>query len=86
MALNGERRQDVGLKIIYSLLTGIIAIMLTVFFMKTFTTAEQALAMGNENGKNVAVLQQCIKTIDLYLAKMDMKLDTLLIIKKNGLY
>ena len=81
MGLNGERRQDVGLKLIYSLLTGIIAIMLTVFFMKTYTIAEDAKNGVAVAKMDIAVLQQCIKGIDLALTKMDIKLDTLLTIK-----
>lgn len=80
--MNGDRRQDVGLKIVYALLTGIIAIMLTVFFMKTYNLAEGATDLSQENKKDIAVLQQCIKGIDLSLAKMDIKLDTLLSVRK----
>lgn len=82
MLLNGERRQDVGLKLVYALLTGIIAIMMTVFFMKTYNLAEGAESLSQENRKDIAVLQQCIKGIDLSLVKMDLKLDTLLSLKK----
>ena len=81
--MNGERRQDVGLKIVYVILTAIITLLLTMFFSKTYSVAETALAMSNDNKTKVAVLEQCIKTIDLSLTKMDLKLDTLLLIKKN---
>ena len=79
MGLNGERRQDVGLKMVYSLLTGIIAIMLTVFFMKTYNLAEGALLMGNENKKDVAVLQTNFAEISRRLVAIDIKLDRILI-------
>ena len=78
MGLNGERRQDIGLKIVYVIFTALITLLLSVFFNKTYTIAETALAMGNENKTNIAVIQQCIKGIDSSLAKMDIKLDTLL--------
>lgn len=81
--LNGDRRQDVGLKVVYALLTSIIAIMLTVFFMKTYNLAEGAQILSQENKKDIAVLQQCVKNIDLSLAKMDIKLDTLLTMKNK---
>lgn len=80
--LNGDRRQDVGLKLVYSLLTGVIAVMLTVFFIKTYNLAEGAQSLSQENRKDVAVLQQCVKSIDLTLIKMDLKLDTILTISK----
>jgi len=80
--MNGERRQDIGLKMVYVILTAIITLLLSIFFNKTYTIAEQALTIGNENKKDVAVLQQCIKGIDLSLTKMDLKLDTLLTRKK----
>lgn len=80
--MNGERRQDIGLKIVYVILTAIITLLMATFFNKTYTIAEQALALGNENKTEIAVVQQCIKGIDLSLAKMDIKLDTLLTIKK----
>jgi hypothetical protein len=80
--MNGERRQDIGLKIVYVILTAIITLLMAVFFNKTYTIAEQALTMSNENKTNIAVLQQCIKSVDLALVKMDIKLDTLLAIKR----
>ena len=82
MSLNGERRQDVGLKIVYVVLTAIITLLMATFFSKTYNVAETALAMSNENKRDVAVLQQCIKGIDSSLAKIDFKLDALLVIKK----
>lgn len=80
--INGERRQDIGLKLVYVILTAVITLLLGMFFNKTYNIAEIALAMSNENKKDVAVLQQCIKGIDLSLIKMDLKLDTLLTLKK----
>lgn len=82
--INGERRQDIGLKLVYVILTAVITLLLGMFFNKTYNIAEIALAMSNENKKDVAVLQQCIKGIDLSLAKMDIKLDALLSLKNKG--
>lgn len=82
MAINGERRQDIGLKMVYVVLTAIITLLLSVFFNKTYSIAIEANNLGQDNRKDVAVLQQCIKGIDFSLAKMDLKLDTLLVIKK----
>ena len=83
MALNGERRQDVGLKMVYVILTAIITLLMSVFFNKTYSIAVEAVKAGQDNSKDIAVLQQCIKGIDLNLAKIDIKLDTLLVIKKD---
>ena len=46
--------------------------------LKKLLIENVALAMGNENKTNIAVLQQCIKGIDLNLIKMDLKLDNVL--------
>ena len=81
MITNGERRQDIGLKMVYVILTAIITLLMATFFNKTYSIAENALAMSNENKTNIAVLQQCIRGIDLSLTKMDIKLDTLLKLK-----
>jgi len=74
-----ERRVDVGLKMVYSLLTGIIAIMLTVFFMKTYNLAEGSMELGHENKKDVAVLQSNFSEISRRLVAIDVKLDKILI-------
>ena len=79
--LNGERRQDIGLKIVYVILTAIITLLMAVFFNKTYSIAESALTLGNENKIDIAVLKQCVKGIDISLTKIDLKLDTLLAIK-----
>jgi len=81
MGLNGERRQDIGLKMVYVILTAIITLLMAIFFNKTYSIADQALAMSNENKKDIAVLAQCIKGIDLSLIRMDLKLDNLLLKK-----
>jgi len=83
MALNGERRQDIGLKIVYVILTAIITLLMAVFFNKTYSVAEDARIGVAETKKDIAVLQQCIKGIDFSLVKMDLKLDTLLTIKNR---
>ena len=54
---------------------------MAIFFNKTYSIADQALAMSNENKKDIAVLAQCIKGIDLSLIRMDLKLDNLLLKK-----
>lgn len=75
--MNSERRQDIGLKMVYVVLTAIITLLMAVFFNKTYSIAEQALVMGNENKKDIAVVQQWLKTLDLNLIRMDLKLDTI---------
>ena len=73
--MNGERRQDIGLKIVYVILTAIITLLMSTFFNKTYNIAEIALAQSNENKKDVAVLQQCFREIDRRLTAIDGKLD-----------
>jgi hypothetical protein len=81
MLSNGERRQDIGLKLMYVIFTAILTLLLATFFNKTYTIAEEAKNGLSVTNVKVAVLEQCIKGIDLALAKMDIKLDTLLSIK-----
>jgi len=73
-----ERRKDVGLKLIYVILTALITLLLSIFFNKTYDTAVAAMNLGNENKKDIAVIQECIKSVNSNLFKMDGKLDTLL--------
>lgn len=75
--MENNRRNDIGNKV----LMGVISMLVSVIMIFTIYSAQAALSSSNENKKDVAVLQQCIKTIDLSLAKMDLKLDTLLAIK-----
>ena len=78
MTLNGERRQDVGLKMVYVILTAIITLLLSVFFNKTYSLAEEAYEKSYTNQKDVAVLNQCYKDIDRRLIGIDFKIDTVL--------
>jgi hypothetical protein len=51
---------------------------MAVFFNKTYSIATDAHSLGQNNTKDIAVLQQCIKGMDLTLVKMDLKLDTIM--------
>ena len=73
-----ERRQDVGLKMVYVILTAIITLLLSVFFNKTYDMANSAYGMAQDNKKDIAVTQQCYKDIDRRLASIDFKLDKLI--------
>lgn len=73
-----ERRQDIGLKFVYIVLTAIITLLMTVFFNKTYNIADSASVLGNENKKDIAVLQSGYKEIDRRLCSIDIKLDRLL--------
>ncbi len=75
--MNGERRQDIGLKLVYVSLTAIITLLLSLFFNKTYAISEQALRMANENSTSIAVVQEWIKSTNITMEKMDLKLDTL---------
>lgn len=72
-----ERRKDVGLKLVYVILTAIITLLMSIFFSKTYETAIAAMSLGNENKRDIAVLQECIRSVNTNLVKMDSKLDTL---------
>jgi len=76
--MNGERRQDIGLKMVYVILTAIITLLLSAFFNKTYDMAQDAYGMAQENRKNIAVAEQCYKDIDRRLTSIDYKLDKLL--------
>lgn len=73
-----ERRTDVGLKIVYVILTAIITLVLSLFFNKTYNLAESASTMSYEVKQDVAVLQSEFKNINSKLEKIDIKIDKLL--------
>ena len=73
-----EKRNDIGLKVGYFILTAVIGIVLSLFFNKTFSIAENAAAMGYENSKDIAILKTEYKNIDIRLVGIDNKLDKLL--------
>ena len=77
-----ERRKDIGLKFVYVVLTAIITLLMSVFFNKTYETAIAAMSLGNENKREIAVMQECIKSVNSNLSKIDYKLDALLGWKK----
>ncbi len=73
-----ERRKDVGMKMIYVILTALITLLLSIFFNKTYNTAVEAMALGNENKKDIAVIQECIRSVNKNLEKIDFKIDKLI--------
>jgi len=73
-----ERRRDVGLKIVYVILTAIITFLMAIVFFETYRKAEAALVLSNDNKKDIAVMQTCIASVNSTLTKMDIKLDKLL--------
>ena len=72
-----ERRKDVGLKLVYVILTAIITFLMSVVFFETYRKAEAAIILGNDNKKDIAVMQSCIASVNSTLVKMDVKLDKL---------
>jgi hypothetical protein len=76
--MSDERRKDVGLKLVYVILTAIITFLMSIIFFKTYEKAEAALTLGNDNKKDIAVMQSCIVSVNSTLMKMDVKLDKLI--------
>jgi hypothetical protein len=72
-----ERRKDIGMKLIYVILTAIITFLMSAVFFETYRKAEASLIIGNENKKDIAVMQNCISSVNVTLAKIDNKLDKL---------
>jgi predicted DNA-binding protein YlxM (UPF0122 family) len=75
--MSDERRKDVGMKTMYVILTALITLLLSIFFNKTYDQSVSAMTLGNENKKDIAVIQECIKSVNSSLNKMDEKLDLL---------
>ena len=73
-----ERRNDIGGKLTYVVLTAVITLMLSAFFYKTYGMAEGALEKSNTNERDIAVLKQCTDDIGRRLIGIDSKLDKLL--------
>lgn len=76
--MSEERRKDVGLKIIYVILTAIITFLMSIVFFETYRKAEGALVLGSENKKDIAVVQETIKSIGKNFDTVNGKLDLLL--------
>jgi len=51
---------------------------MSIFFNKTYETAVMAMSLSNDNKRDIAVMQECVRAINSNLAKMDYKLDTLI--------
>ncbi len=77
-----ERRRDIGLKLLYVIGGAVITLMLWAFLQKTFEKADYALALGNENKKDIAVIQETVKGINKNFDTVNGKLDLLLGWKK----
>jgi len=73
-----EKRVDIGLKVVYAIGFAVVSILLGFFFNGTRETSLKACEMGYENTKEIAVLKNEYKNIDLRLSSMDIKLDKLL--------
>jgi len=70
-----ERRNDVGVKLGFFVLTAVIAGMLSIFFWGTYTRADVACAKSEVAQKDVAVVQESIRGIYTTLGQMNIKLD-----------
>ncbi len=79
---NGERRKDIGLKMVYVILTAIITFLMSTIFFETYRKAEASLVLGNKNKEDIAVMGQCISSVNKNLDIISFKLDTLLGWKK----
>ncbi len=73
-----ERRNDIGLKTLYVLLTAIITFLLSITFFETYKKADAAVTGVSEIRKDVAVLQSCVKSIDKNYDIINLKLDKLI--------
>ncbi len=76
--MNGERRQDIGLKMVYVILTAIITLLLSVFFNRTYEMAVEAHQIATIATKDVAVANQCISEVNRRLGSIENKIDKLI--------
>ena len=74
-----ERRNDVGLKIVYAIALFVVTFMLSLFFNHTYNVANAANGLANINAKDIAVLQHQWIEIDRRLTQIDTKIDKLLL-------
>lgn len=74
-----ERRQDIGLKLGYFILTAIIAGMLSIFFWGTYSKAEKAYDIGTENKQETAVLNNIVMNMADMVKQINFKIDKALI-------
>lgn len=76
--MSEERRKDIGTKLGFFILTALVSMMLTLLFTATYKKADEALALGNKNEKDVAVLQEMLKNVKDNYVTINYKLDKLL--------
>lgn len=77
--MNGDRRQDIGLKMVYVILTAIITLLMSIFFNKTYNMAVEAYQGVNNANKDIAVLQSNFSEISRRLTQIDIKIDKILL-------
>jgi hypothetical protein len=73
-----ERRKDIGLKLLYGMAGSLIAFLLSIIFFATYKKADAAMDGLGEVKKDVAVLQECVKTGNENYKVINYKLDKLL--------
>jgi hypothetical protein len=76
-----DRRNDLGLKLVYVILTAIITFLLSIVFFETYRKAEAAIVLGNSNKADIMVTQEVNKSINKNLENLNCKVDRLLGLK-----
>lgn len=70
-----ERRNDVGTKVGYFILTAVITGMLSIFFWGTYTKADQAYSIGTDNKRETAVLNNVVSNMADTIKQINFKID-----------
>jgi hypothetical protein len=73
-----ERRKDVGLKLVYVVLTALVTFLLSIIFFETYRKAESALNESNILKVRMGVMEECVRSTNGLLTKIDIKVDKLL--------
>jgi len=76
-----DRRNDLGLKLVYVILTAIITFLLSIIFFETYRKAETAIVLSNSNKADIMVTQEVNKSINKNLENLNCKVDRLLGLK-----
>jgi hypothetical protein len=80
--MSDDRRNDLGSKLMYTIMTAVIALGLGAFLTRTLSIAEEGRNMGFENSKDIAVIQTIGSELREQMKCIDVKLDRLLVMPK----
>jgi hypothetical protein len=79
--MTDDRRKDVGMKIMVGIFIGLVGLLSTLFVNAAWVTANDGKRMGEENSKNIAVINANYENFSRSI--IDIKLDIKEILRRS---